>query len=189
METQEHQERQLDHRFQLALYKEKKLQELEKVRGMYVCAEYKTVLDCLLLYLILKIAVFNVTFPYHSITIFLLSTERLVKEYAEKMATHERRQCQALKERQDTFGQVFQEDLEQFKQSGKLPGNFSCTSIVIPFLFYPYCPFQTSHCFYSNSFEGITAWTLPRRSHLRWWPSCSRSLSEWYFLMPVYWNL
>ena len=34
VETQELQERQLDHRFQLALYKEKKLQELERVRGM-----------------------------------------------------------------------------------------------------------------------------------------------------------
>lgn len=79
VETQEHQERQLDHRFQLAMYKEKKLQELERVR------------------------------------------ERLVKEYGEKMANYERRQCQTLKERQDTFGQVFQEDLEQFKQSGKLP--------------------------------------------------------------------
>ena len=45
-----------------------------------------------------------------------------MKEYGEKMANYERRQCQTLKERQDTFGQVFQEDLEQFKQSGKLPG-------------------------------------------------------------------
>lgn len=35
VETQEHQERQLDHRFQLALYKEKKLQELERVRGLF----------------------------------------------------------------------------------------------------------------------------------------------------------
>ncbi|KAK3927881.1 Dysbindin protein-like protein [Frankliniella fusca] len=47
--------------------------------------------------------------------------EKLVKEYAEKMSNHERHQSQTLKERQETFGQVFQEDLEQFKQSGKLP--------------------------------------------------------------------
>jgi len=34
VETQDLQERQLDHRFQFALYKEKKLAELEAVRGM-----------------------------------------------------------------------------------------------------------------------------------------------------------
>ena len=79
VETQELQERQLDHRFQLALYKEKKLQELERVR------------------------------------------ESLVSAYAEKMVHHETRQSHTLKERQEAFGQVFQEDLEQFKQSGKLP--------------------------------------------------------------------
>jgi hypothetical protein len=33
VETQDLQERQLDHRFQFALYKEKKLSELEAVRG------------------------------------------------------------------------------------------------------------------------------------------------------------
>jgi hypothetical protein len=33
VETQDLQERQLDHRFQFALYKEKKLSELEVVRG------------------------------------------------------------------------------------------------------------------------------------------------------------
>ena len=35
VETQELQERQLDHRFQFALYKEKKLGELESVRGKF----------------------------------------------------------------------------------------------------------------------------------------------------------
>jgi hypothetical protein len=34
VETQDLQERQLDHRFQFALYKEKKLAELEAVRGV-----------------------------------------------------------------------------------------------------------------------------------------------------------
>lgn len=112
VETQELQERQLDHRFQLAMYKEKKLQELERVRGMSHPQNF--ILSIIyFFFLICKYVVY---------LIFLIFLESLVKEYGEKMANYERRQCQTLKERQETFGQVFQEDLEQFKQSGKLPG-------------------------------------------------------------------
>jgi hypothetical protein len=42
VETQDLQERQLDHRFQFALYKEKKLSELEAVRGtaLYIAVQH-----------------------------------------------------------------------------------------------------------------------------------------------------
>ncbi|XP_067006300.2 dysbindin [Anabrus simplex] len=79
VETQELQERQLDHRFQFALYKEKKLAELESVRS------------------------------------------RLATEHAQKVFQHEAQQQQLLRERQDTFGQAFEQDVEHYKKCGKLP--------------------------------------------------------------------
>ncbi|KAK7866164.1 hypothetical protein R5R35_001391 [Gryllus longicercus] len=80
VETQELQERQLDHRFQFALYKEKKLAELETVRV------------------------------------------QLASEHSKKVFQHEIRQQQLLRERQDTFGQAFEDDVQQYKLSGKVPG-------------------------------------------------------------------
>ncbi|PNF20031.1 hypothetical protein B7P43_G05808 [Cryptotermes secundus] len=79
VETQELQERQLDHRFQFALYKEKKLSELEAVRVS------------------------------------------LASEHADKVVQHELRQQKLLRERQDAFGQAFQQDVQEFKLSGSLP--------------------------------------------------------------------
>ncbi|XP_069676368.1 dysbindin-like [Periplaneta americana] len=79
VETQDLQERQLDHRFQFALYKEKKLSELEAVRA------------------------------------------NLATEHADKVVQHELRQQKLLRERQDAFGQAFQQDVKEFKLSGSLP--------------------------------------------------------------------
>lgn len=79
VETQDLQERQLDHRFQFALYKEKKLAELEAVRVS------------------------------------------LASEHADKVVQHELRQQKLLRERQDAFGQAFQQDIQEFKLSGSLP--------------------------------------------------------------------
>lgn len=79
VETQDLQERQLDHRFQFALYKEKKLSELEAVRA------------------------------------------NLASEHADKVVQHELLQQKLLRERQDTFGQAFQQDVQEFKLSGSLP--------------------------------------------------------------------
>ncbi|PSN30438.1 hypothetical protein C0J52_25519 [Blattella germanica] len=72
VETQELQERQLDHRFQFALYKEKKL-------------------------------------------------VNLAADHADKVVQHELKQQKLLKERQEAFGQAFQQDVEEFKLSGSLP--------------------------------------------------------------------
>ncbi|XP_046387191.1 dysbindin protein homolog [Ischnura elegans] len=79
IETQELQEKQLDHRFQLAMFKEKKLGEIEQVK------------------------------------------EELVRNHAEKVRDHEQRRQQVLKERQEAFGKVFEEDMQQYKTSGRIP--------------------------------------------------------------------
>lgn len=83
VEVQELQEQQLDHRFQLALYKERRLAELEAVR------------------------------------------DKLAAEHAQRIREHEARQEVALRERQETFEQAFKEDLQQYKESGTLPGTIS----------------------------------------------------------------
>ncbi|XP_071447147.1 dysbindin protein homolog [Hetaerina americana] len=79
IETQELQEKQLDHRFQLAMFKEKKLGEIEQVK------------------------------------------EELVRNHAEKVRVYEQRRQQMLRERQEAFGKVFEEEMLQYKMSGKIP--------------------------------------------------------------------
>ncbi|XP_076244612.1 dystrobrevin binding protein dysbindin [Calliopsis andreniformis] len=76
------QSRQLDHRFQLALYKEKKLAELNIVK------------------------------------------EKLANEHIERVSKYELKQQKLMKERRDTFEEVFKEELEEYKATGaisKLP--------------------------------------------------------------------
>ena len=48
----------------------------------------------------------------------------LAAEHADKVVQHERKQQNLLKERQDAFGQAFQQDIEQFKISGSLPSAY-----------------------------------------------------------------
>jgi hypothetical protein len=48
----------------------------------------------------------------------------LASEHAEKVVQHELRQQKLLKERQEAFGQAFQQDVQQFKLSGSLPSKY-----------------------------------------------------------------
>lgn len=73
------QSRQLDHRFQLALYKEKKLSELNSVKA------------------------------------------KLANEHIERVSKHEQKQQLMLKERQETFEEVFKGELEAYKATGCIP--------------------------------------------------------------------
>ncbi|XP_033610253.1 dysbindin isoform X2 [Cryptotermes secundus] len=45
----------------------------------------------------------------------------LASEHADKVVQHELRQQKLLRERQDAFGQAFQQDVQEFKLSGSLP--------------------------------------------------------------------
>ncbi|GIX89973.1 dysbindin [Caerostris extrusa] len=76
IETQELQERQLDHRFQLAMYKEKKLADFEDMKA------------------------------------------KLGEEHACRVLEYEKKQGEILKERQNTFQEVFEEELQQYKKHG-----------------------------------------------------------------------
>ncbi|XP_074100918.1 dystrobrevin binding protein dysbindin [Cotesia typhae] len=78
-ETLELQSKQLDHRFQLALYKEKKLSELDNYRVA------------------------------------------LASEHSERVLQKELRQQKMLKERQDTFDEVFRGEIENYKATGVVP--------------------------------------------------------------------
>lgn len=73
------QSRQLDHRFQLALYKEKKLSELNSVKA------------------------------------------KLASEHIDRVSKHEQKQQLMLKERQETFEEVFKGELEAYKATGCIP--------------------------------------------------------------------
>ncbi|XP_033341142.1 dystrobrevin binding protein dysbindin isoform X1 [Megalopta genalis] len=72
------QSRQLDHRFQLALYEEKKLAELNIVKA------------------------------------------KLADEHVERVSQHEKKQQKMMKERQETFDEVFKEQLEEYKATGSI---------------------------------------------------------------------
>ena len=72
------QSRQLDHRFQLALYKEKKLAELNMVKAT------------------------------------------LANEHIERVSNYELKQQKMMKERRDTFEEVFKEELEEYKATGSI---------------------------------------------------------------------
>ncbi|KZC12888.1 PREDICTED: dysbindin protein homolog [Dufourea novaeangliae] len=72
------QSRQLDHRFQLALYEEKKLTELNIVKA------------------------------------------KLANEHIERVSQYEQKQQKMLKERQETFDEVFKEQLEEYKATGSI---------------------------------------------------------------------
>ncbi|XP_032683402.1 dysbindin protein homolog [Odontomachus brunneus] len=73
------QNRQLEHRFQLAMYKEKKLLELNNFKA------------------------------------------KLANEHIERISQHELKQQKKLKERRETFEEVFKEDLEEYKATGSIP--------------------------------------------------------------------
>jgi hypothetical protein len=57
----------------------------------------------------------------------------LVSEHADKVIHHELRQQKLLRERQDAFGQAFQQDIQEFKLSGSLPSKYR-----LP-MFWTYC--------------------------------------------------
>ncbi|KFM82686.1 Dysbindin, partial [Stegodyphus mimosarum] len=76
IETQELQERQLDHRFQLAMYKEKKLADFEDMKV------------------------------------------KLGEEHAHRVFEYEKKQEAVLRERQNTFQEAFEEELQQYKTHG-----------------------------------------------------------------------
>ncbi|KAG8200302.1 hypothetical protein JTE90_028486 [Oedothorax gibbosus] len=76
IEIQELQERQLDHRFQLAMYKEKKLADFEDMKA------------------------------------------KLGEEHAHRVLQYEKKQDAVLKERQHTFQEAFEEELQQYKTQG-----------------------------------------------------------------------
>ncbi|XP_043499881.1 dysbindin protein homolog [Polistes fuscatus] len=73
------QSRQLDHRFQLALYKEKRLSEINSVQA------------------------------------------KLANEHINRVSKHEQKQQLMLKERQETFDEVFKGELEAYKATGHIP--------------------------------------------------------------------
>ncbi|XP_078048809.1 dystrobrevin binding protein dysbindin isoform X2 [Augochlora pura] len=77
-EILELQSRQLDHRFQLALYEEKKLAELNMVKA------------------------------------------KLADEHITRVSEHEKKQQKMMKERQETFDEVFKEQLEEYKATGSI---------------------------------------------------------------------
>ncbi|CAG5080902.1 Similar to Dysb: Dysbindin protein homolog (Drosophila melanogaster) [Cotesia congregata] len=79
IKAHELQSKQLDHRFQLALYKEKKLSELDNYRVA------------------------------------------LASEHSERVLWKELRQQKMLKERQDTFDEVFRGEIENYKATGVVP--------------------------------------------------------------------
>ncbi|EFN76857.1 dysbindin protein homolog [Harpegnathos saltator] len=72
------QNRQLEHRFQLAMYKEKKLLELNNFKA------------------------------------------KLANEHIERISQYELKQQKKLKERRETFEEVFKEDLEEYKATGSI---------------------------------------------------------------------
>ncbi|KAF3429146.1 hypothetical protein E2986_05178 [Frieseomelitta varia] len=88
------QNRQLDHRFQLALYKEKKLAELNVIKG--------TVL--------------------YSIVQYLKCTNytKLADEHTERVSKYEFKQQKMMKERRETFDEVFKEELREYKATGSI---------------------------------------------------------------------
>jgi len=49
----------------------------------------------------------------------------LEAEHAQKVKDHESKQKEILRQRQETFGQAFQEDMEFYRQTQTLPGGFS----------------------------------------------------------------
>lgn len=85
IENLELQEKELEHRFQLALYKEKKLANLETLRL------------------------------------------ELAEKHTQSVMEYEIKQKQILQERQKTFQEAFQTDLQLYKQAGQLPSNYSYT--------------------------------------------------------------
>ncbi|KAK9298612.1 hypothetical protein QLX08_008098 [Tetragonisca angustula] len=72
------QNRQLDHRFQLALYKEKKLAELNVIKA------------------------------------------KLADEHTERVSKYEFKQQKMMKERRETFDEVFKEELREYKATGSI---------------------------------------------------------------------
>lgn len=98
------QNRQLDHRFQLAMYKEKKLIELNNFKGIYyvlrLCKSDIDIywkMDCL---------------------------AKLANDHIQRVSQHELNQQTKLKERRETFEEAFKEDLEEYKATGSIPSTY-----------------------------------------------------------------
>ncbi|XP_077255042.1 dystrobrevin binding protein dysbindin isoform X3 [Temnothorax americanus] len=100
------QSRQLDHRFQLALYKEKKLIELNNFKG--------TLRDERNVFCISNQDLFVNYFK-------LIFLGKLANEHTERLSQHELNQQKKLKERRETFEEAFKEDLEEYKATGSIP--------------------------------------------------------------------
>ena len=98
------QSRELDHRFQLALYKEKKLIELNNFKSKYV--RWKSACCSI-----------NIYFK-------LIFLAKLANEHTERLSQHELNQQKKLKERRETFEEAFKEDLEEYKTTGSIPSMF-----------------------------------------------------------------
>ncbi|KOC68165.1 Dysbindin-A [Habropoda laboriosa] len=81
-EMLELQSRQLDHRFQLALYKEKKLAELNIIKA------------------------------------------KLANEHIDRVSKYELKQQKIMKERQETFEEVFKEEIKEYKETGSISSMF-----------------------------------------------------------------
>lgn len=108
VETRELQDRELDHRFQLALYKEKKLSMLENVRGG--CTVFG--------YFPKSTASKNEISDKFCFNLFAVS---LAEEHAEKVRRHELRQERIMKERQEAFENQFKQDLKIYKETSTVP--------------------------------------------------------------------
>jgi hypothetical protein len=55
----------------------------------------------------------------------------LASEHADKVVQHELRQQKLLRERQDAFGQAFQQDVQEFKLSGSLPSKYRLSAVKV----------------------------------------------------------
>lgn len=100
VEEQELQEQMLNERFQLAVYRSKKLKELEKMSGI--------------------ITGIGVIISY-SFNMYHMILGELEADHKVKVTDLEQKINIKLKERQEIFNQVFQQDMRQYIISGMIP--------------------------------------------------------------------
>lgn len=101
VEEQELQEQMLNERFQLAVYRSKKLKELELISGIHI------------------ITYVSISAVINDEKCFLLG--ELEAEHKEKLEDLEQKINIKLQERQEIFNQVFQQDMRQYIISGIIP--------------------------------------------------------------------
>lgn len=56
--------------------------------------------------------------------IYFFFLEKLSSDHTEKVIKHEREQEKLLRERQQAFGEVFKEDLQEYKKTGSVPSEY-----------------------------------------------------------------